>query len=417
MYDLGIISSDFIGTPLIKPNDYESLKLYETLKKQGISTIFIDPSKIHIELLDEEIALFYQEEMGDGKLSLFPINKLKAILIRRTRGFAEQIYDFIALLDKWAPNTKVYDPASSFIRPLSKISSFNKRFSYFNQPRSLIIPSDNVPGYLPLEFPIIAKPSHGWRGYGVAECKSIEDLHDYFNNRDKTLGYAVILQEKISTCDEYRVFVINGKSIGAVFKSNPGKIAKNAAQEGRFIQRNIAMESELVKVAESCAQIQKLAFAGVDLCIHNKEIYILECNRNPEFREFENATKVNVAEKIIQFIIQDAKLEPMKEAINQKNLIPSEIDMQKYEILSKKIKILESYILSNFKELNKEIDQISNAIIKDAEIKQPPAKHQLGINVSKVLSEIQNKFLLGVYNNLTDKLVITLSKKIIDLFT
>lgn len=52
-------------------------------------------------------------------------------------------------------------------------------------------------------------------------------------------------------------------------------------------------------------QIQKIDIGGVDVAKTKAgEYYILEINRCPEFRAFSEATGINVANEIIDFIKQ-----------------------------------------------------------------------------------------------------------------
>jgi glutathione synthase/RimK-type ligase-like ATP-grasp enzyme len=387
MYQLGIISSDFIGHPIIKKEDFESRELLKSIKKLKIPTLFIDPTKIHIELLNDEIALFYEHEKKNNCHELINLSSLKALLVRRTRGFTEQIYDFINLLATHSSKTKIYDPPKSFNRPLSKISTFNTRFGLVKQPRSLIVPGNKVPEYLPIEFPLVAKPSHGWRGYGVKLCENMSDLEEYFATRNNSLGYAIIIQEKIQTQDEYRVFLINGKSIGAVVKINHKKFAKNIAQNGKFMKRDIKRLDEIIDVAEKCAQRESLTFAGADVTIHNNEIYILECNRNPEFKGFSEAMNINVADKIIEFIIEDASLTSSNDCIINNignDLAPSETELKHFEEFEEKLSEFKKYINAEFKTLKEDINILNEALKRDY-LKGDISKTSCGDNTNNFL--------------------------------
>lgn len=69
-YELGIISSDFIGLPLIKPDDYESKKLYEATNSLGVCTLFIDPTMIIVTLNDNSVEVKYVLKSNDGEEQL-----------------------------------------------------------------------------------------------------------------------------------------------------------------------------------------------------------------------------------------------------------------------------------------------------------------------------------------------------------
>ena len=387
MFQLGIISSDYIGTPVLKPDDYESLELLKSSAKIGLAVLFIDPSKIIIELLDKEIAIFYSHKMSNGEETLICLADLPAILVKRTRGFSEQIYDTIFLLAQQCPTTTIYDPPEAFQRPLSKIESFQKRLGKFNQPRSLILPAAYFPQHFPLEFPIIAKPTHGWRGYGVEECKNQTELTHYFQNFNKDNdSYGIILQEKIQTRDEYRVFVINGEAKDAVYKSNNSGLANNAAQGARFTKRKIKDLDKIKEVAEKCAIEQGLTFAGVDISIHDKKPYIIECNRNPEFKAFDKATKLQIADHIIKFIVEDSHLSTKEEPLSEDDLyaeagrrlygdiIPTKAEFENGTTLSKEFVAFKGMVEAELGDLQLDMQELYRALRTDIATGKPPSQ-------------------------------------------
>ena len=58
------------------------------------------------------------------------------------------------------------------------------------------------------------------------------------------------------------------------------------------------------KLALNAAKILNRTFAGVDIIIDkNRKNYVLEVNRAPQFKGFVKATKINVSEKIVDYLI------------------------------------------------------------------------------------------------------------------
>lgn len=115
-----------------------------------------------------------------------------------------------------------------------------------------------------------------------------------------------MIQEKINIKNEYRVLVLNGKSLGCVKKIS-NKVAKNADQ-GAYFEK--AENKKIEELAQKVAKIQKLFFAGVDI-IENEDgkLYVLECNRNPQFRAFEEAylragNSMDIAKILIEEVYQ-----------------------------------------------------------------------------------------------------------------
>ena len=112
------------------------------------------------------------------------------------------------------------------------------------------------------------------------------------------MGYGVILQEFIKFDEEYRVNVLDGKSIGCVIKINDKEI-KNADQGAIFAEK---YNKQVIDLAEKVAKLHKLMFAGVDIGIKNNTLYLLECNRNPAFEAFDQALNQDSAKLLIEKI-------------------------------------------------------------------------------------------------------------------
>jgi hypothetical protein len=58
-------------------------------------------------------------------------------------------------------------------------------------------------------------------------------------------------------------------------------------------------------MAEKCARIQNLSFAGVDIARKDSQYFIIECNRNPAFEHFDKALHLNTARLLMDFIRKD----------------------------------------------------------------------------------------------------------------
>ena len=305
---IGILSSDIAKNKKIFDLPIELQKIiYASYNKFGeINTYLLNPLNFQINFIDGKCEVEY---IFNGK-DIF--NKLDVILIRRTRGFAKEIYDLIRVFKYMDKKPLILDPIESFNDPLSKISSYLIRLSHnIKQPNTAILWKNTDMINIDFNPPYIIKPINGYRGHCVREIHSIDEIKLYIKkclkeSDENEIGNGFLVQEKINIKNEYRVLVLNGTSLGCVKKIS-NKVAKNADQ-GAYFEK--AENEKIEKLAEIVAKIQKLFFAGVDVIeAENRELYVLECNRNPQFRAFEEAylragCSIDVAKIVIDEVYQ-----------------------------------------------------------------------------------------------------------------
>ncbi len=299
---IGILNSDFINYHESDDLSYENKRIIRHARELFDECILIDPTQITVHISHSKVEVVYNKN-GDNI-----IPTLDCILIRRTRGFSEQIYDIVRAIKYIYPKLILFDPAESFDTPVSKVSSFLKRYNYFNQPNTLIVLNPNNPNIdTDFSYPVIVKPTHGFKGRYIKKCGSPEEVKKYIKDTSllcndvkecQTIGYGFLVQEFIDFEDEFRINVINDKSIGCV-KKITNNYVKNADRGAVFVRY---YDSKAVAIAEKCAQKSALFFAGVDIGKVKNEYYVLECNRNPAFEHFDEALNINTAHILMQNI-------------------------------------------------------------------------------------------------------------------
>lgn len=284
----GFMSSDLLSGNLEKADKM----LMEEIRKR-YELIIINPSKILYKIEKSKLSMFI-----DGK----KIDKIDFALIRRTRGAEEKVYEAAKFMEK--NGTKVLDKPAFLLDALSKFGSTLDRFEGFSSPSTYYCHNlESLRKYLfdnKLKFPLIVKPYKGYHGEDVIKIDSngvfMKYVKDYFLNGKENFFF----QEYINIKHEYRVFVIGGKSLGVAEKiSKEGVIAKNYALGSDFIKVN---RPKVERLAEKLCKKLKTSFSGVDI-IEDEEgkLYILECNRSPQFIGFMEATGIDIAKKIIEY--------------------------------------------------------------------------------------------------------------------
>jgi ribosomal protein S6--L-glutamate ligase len=153
-----------------------------------------------------------------------------------------------------------------------------------------------------LEFPLIVKNSKGSHGKGIELINNFDNLQKFF--QDKNISQYLI-QEYINTAEiksDIRVVTLGNEVIGSYKKiASEGSIVTNLGSGGDAVEHPLTQD--LLDIAKKIINALKVEFTGIDIIYKNDKPYVLEVNNAPQFRGFEKATKVNLAGKIIDYIL------------------------------------------------------------------------------------------------------------------
>ena len=150
-------------------------------------------------------------------------------------------------------------------------------------------------------FPIIVKPIAGHQGQGIYLLKTAAEMLTYSNQFFKQRADSdipIFFQTYVSFVKEYRIFVIDKKIIGLVVKiKKEGEIVANAAKGATFIP----IENPQQVIVEFIEDHLSNGIYGVDVAIDTAGgIHLIEANRSPNWKAFQQSTGIDVAAVIIQ---------------------------------------------------------------------------------------------------------------------
>lgn len=171
---------------------------------------------------------------------------------------------------------------------------------------------DNMGG-----FPVIIKLARGTHGNGVvlAETKkAAKSVMQAFYVMDDD-GTNILLQEfvKESAGEDIRAFMVNGKVVASMKRQSlDDDFRSNLHQGGEGVP--VKLSDEEKKSVQKAAKAMGLSICGVDIMRSNRGPLILEVNSSPGFG-IEKVTGHNVAEKIIEYVEQNAKRQPRKDRV------------------------------------------------------------------------------------------------------
>ena len=119
----------------------------------------------------------------------------------------------------------------------------------------------------------------------------------------KKIDANILVQEFIaeSKGQDIRAIVVGDKVVASMKRTaRPGEFRSNVHLGGKAENYEITPEEE--KSAVKAAKVLGLSVAGVDLIQSDRGALVLEVNSSPGLEGIETASKINVAEKIIEFL-------------------------------------------------------------------------------------------------------------------
>lgn len=163
--------------------------------------------------------------------------------------------------------------------------------------------------------PLIIKVARGTHGNGVvlAETpKAAKAVMQAFYVE----GVNFLVQEfvKESAGTDIRALVVGGRVVASVIRQSlDGDFRSNTHQGGEG--RAVKLTDEERKTAIKAAKAMGLPICGVDMMRSERGPLVLEVNSSASIKTPEQITGRNVAEKIIEYIEQNAKRRPKKDKI------------------------------------------------------------------------------------------------------
>lgn len=299
---LGICSSHTIENLSNKREfNYETNSLVKEGKKIFDEVFLINPLDItyKFEKKSKKPVIRYR-----GK----DISSLSCLIVRGTSGCENAIATFCHALD--ICGCYLVDPIERFSgaspsKLLTTIERFKKgigidsyySFTYQNTFEMI----EDI--YNDKKTKLIAKPIDGSRGFGIELLETKEEALDYaekyFNNIISS-NQPIFFQKYEVIKKEYRIIILDSKSFGIVEKiPKDNSIVANYAQGATFINTN---NDEITNFVIN--SIGKEGLFGVDVAkTIDNELFIIEANRAPQWRHFDEVTKKNIAREVLEYAI------------------------------------------------------------------------------------------------------------------
>tara|TARA_Y100001938_G_scaffold84879_1_gene116530 strand:+ start:179 stop:1081 length:903 start_codon:yes stop_codon:yes gene_type:complete len=288
------------GWILCKPrfqDSYETNRLVEEFKNQGIGVEVIDPNEIDIFVNKEN----RQSVLVNGESLPLP----KFVFPRTGSGTTYHIKAVIRHFERMG--VVVVNGSEAIDNVKDKLYTHQiLAQSNLDIPKTMLLKHPIDVNFVEkhLGFPVIVKTISGSYGRGVFIADGKKQLKQLITMAELTKkSYDIIIQEFIKDTwgKDLRVLVVNNKVVGCMMRrATDDDFRANITRGGEGFPYEVNEQIEWLSSESSKAL--NLDIAGVDLLFDKEGYKICEVNSNPGFEGMEMFTKKNIASEIVSFI-------------------------------------------------------------------------------------------------------------------
>ena len=150
-------------------------------------------------------------------------------------------------------------------------------------PRTALIPTEkaieNAHERIGSKFPVVIKTLSGTQGIGVSIVDSMQSMVSVIQSLKK-YNADLLIQEHIKLKYDVRTIVLGGRIIASTRRNKVPDDFRSNAHLGATTEPYILNDDEQ-KVVKAAARVVGGKLVGVDHCIVDGEIFVLECNASP----------------------------------------------------------------------------------------------------------------------------------------
>lgn len=295
------VCSTQIGIITRKEDGWCSTQLRNAIIKHGAT-----PTCFSFSQLAARVGYGAAAALGDLDIP----NKLRALIIRPIgRGSLEEIVFRMDLLHRLhRKGVNIINPPSAIEHSIDKFYALTLlEENAIPVPKTMVTESaqEALKAFGELGGDIVVKPVFGSRGVGSTRVSDAETAIRIF--RALTFHHNVLYVQAFVPHNntDIRAFVVGDRVIAAMrrtadtWKTNVSQGAKPTP---------IRLPKHLEDLAVKAASVVGCKIAGVDILEGPHNPLIIEVNSQPGWRGLQSVTSVNIAEEIVQFVLEE--LEP-----------------------------------------------------------------------------------------------------------
>lgn len=282
-----------------RPGIYSTSRLVEACQQRGADVAVLDPLQCIVKLSKKRPEVFHNGERVTGVEGVIP--RIGASITLYGLAVLRQF----EMLGVFAANeSEAIARSRDKLRALQLLSRHDIGIppTAFAQRREDVRSAIRKVG----GAPVVLKLLEGTQGKGVIlaeSAKSAESVLDAMNSLKQNILIQAFIEEAGGA--DYRAIVVGGRVVAAMERrAVEGEFRSNLHRGGTA--SGVTLDELQTSTAIHAAEVLGLNIAGVDLIPSKDGPMVLEVNSSPGLEGIENATGVDVAGAIIDFVVQHA---------------------------------------------------------------------------------------------------------------
>lgn len=278
-----------------------SRKLRDEIIKLGHEPYPIRFSRVRVNIGSKPSVIFNDIDL---------VNELSIAIVRPIgRCSVDQCFFRIDLLHKLERSgLPIVNKPSAIEKCMSKFTALSLLEEHgLPVPKTVVTenPIEALKAYYELGQDVVIKPLYGSRGFGISRVRD-EDVAKRVLSDLHFLKHVLYVQEFIPHGGkDIRVFVIGGEVVASMQRVSSGW-KTNIALGAKPVP--LIPNEQLSELALKACEILGCEIAGVDVIESPSSGYLLtEVNSQPGWMGLQAVTKVNIAARIVKYLISKAK--------------------------------------------------------------------------------------------------------------
>ncbi|HET6228154.1 MAG TPA: 30S ribosomal protein S6--L-glutamate ligase [Bacteroidia bacterium] len=277
------------------PKLYSTRRLVEAAEQRGHEVMVLDHLKCVLVIEKGNPQIFYGGKEITGVDAIIPrigtsVTFYGAAVVRQF----EQMKVFSSVESQALVRSR--DKLRS-LQLLAKAGIGMPKTAFASIPKNIDNVIEQVGG-----VPVVIKLLEGTQGIGVILAETQRSAKSVIESF-LAVKANILVQEFIKEAQgaDIRAFVVDGKVVGAMKRQGlPGEFRSNLHRGGKATLLELTKEER--ETAIKSAKKLGLAVAGVDMLQSSRGPLVMEVNSSPGLEGIENATGVDIAGKIIEYI-------------------------------------------------------------------------------------------------------------------
>ncbi|ADI73219.1 alpha-L-glutamate ligase, RimK family [Methanohalobium evestigatum Z-7303] len=295
-----------IGIIVTDNNDWTARALYNAAKERNFNPVFIN-----LENIEVSIGSTIRYSLRENSLS-----ELDAVVVRDVGAGSIESVSF-----RFDVLRQLYELGILIVNtPESIQNAANKYYStYLMAKANLPVPCTRVVQSVESALKTlddfrdaIIKPVFGFKGIGIIRIKNYsiiepdnttnpKQIEEMVKNEIDNKGMLYIQEYIPNMGRDIRAYVVDGKVIGAIYRTAPdGKWLNNLSQGGSCQRCSLTPSQKEISI--KAAKTIGTVFAGVDLIEGNNKTMLLEVNGTPSGAGIYKSLGINPADYIMDYI-------------------------------------------------------------------------------------------------------------------